>query len=219
MHQFYNVLKKNLLFNNINEENLGDILSCFKAYVMHFNKNEIIRPPETLVTETGIIIKGVVYLTKTDVSGKRAIMSKLAVGESFGEAISLTGAENSPISVLSATNSTIIFIPTIKILEACSPPCRFHMQLTENIVKILAIKNLTLQMKNDILSQKNMREKLLLYLEYESKTAKSKTFSIHFSREELADFLSVNPSAMSRELGEMRDEGLLTFYKNSFKLK
>lgn len=219
MQQYYYVLKENILFSNINDESLGGTLKCLKAKVKHFSKNAIIRASETRITEIGIIIKGVIYLTKTDVNGNRVIMSQLGAGKSFGESIAFTDALNSPISVVSATESTVIFMSAKKIFEACSPPCQLHMQLTENLIKLLAEKNMDLQIKNDILSQKTTRDKILLYLEYESKTAGSKTFQIHFSREELADFLSLNPSAMSRELCKMRDEGLLTFYKNSFKVK
>lgn len=219
MRNYFSILKKTVLFEKIAEENFERVLGCLDAHIKNYKKNETIRHPETRVSEIGIIVKGLIYISKQNIDGKRIILAESGVGKTFGESLAFTEAENSPISITAARDSSVVFISVKRIFGTCRFEAETHKIIMENTVRLLAEKNALLQIKNDILSQKNTREKLLLYFEYESKTAKSKTFKIHFSREELADFLALNASALSRELGKMRDEGILAFQKNRFVLK
>lgn len=206
------------MLRGIDESEFDGVLKTLGAYKKSFPKNHIIRHSETEVNVIGIIIKGLVYFSKCDINGNRIILSEIGAGKSFGESLTFTRAQNSPIIITAAKDTTVIFFPSKNILNQ---PCGYKYRdlILENVIRLLAEKVMLLQMKIDILSQKTTKEKLLLYFEYESKTAGSNSFKINFSRDELADFLSLNSSALSRELSKMRDEGIITFKKNKFVLK
>ncbi|MBR5192203.1 MAG: winged helix-turn-helix domain-containing protein, partial [Clostridia bacterium] len=104
------------------------------------------------------------------------------------------------------------------IITVCSSACRFHSMVVQNLFFSISQKNKTLVQKIGHISKRTTREKLISYLSEEAKRQNSASFTIPFNRQQLADFLSVDRSAMSNELCKMRDEGLLEFEKNQFKL-
>jgi len=112
----------------------------------------------------------------------------------------------------------VLFIDYKKIVHTCSSACSFHNMLIENMIKVIAEKNLMLNQKLEYVSKGTTKDKLMMYLNVQAKKNNSKKFSIPFSRNELADFLCVDRSAMSRELCRLRDEGLINFNKNSFEI-
>ena len=106
-----------------------------------------------------------------------------------------------------------------RIIETCSQSCIFHSQLIHNLLKIVARKNLMLNQKIDFISRRTTREKLMAYLTAQAKAADSRIFSIPYNRQELADYLGVERSAMSAELGKLKKEGTIDFHRNHFTLK
>lgn len=114
--------------------------------------------------------------------------------------------------------STVLFLNTNRILTVCTSACRFHTRLIQNLLSVIASKNLFLTQKLEHMSQRSTREKLLSYLSEQAQRVGKESFDIPFNRQQLADFLSVDRSAMSNELCKMRDDGLLLFEKNSFQL-
>jgi CRP-like cAMP-binding protein len=163
-----------------------------------------------------MVLSGSARVIKEDENGNVMILTELAASELFGEAFACAGIEQSPVTVLAAEDSEILCIDYKKITSSCSSACGFHSKLIENMLKIIAEKNLLLNQKIEILSKRTTREKLLAF--FDAQRGAAKKFSIPYNREELAHYLCVDRSAMSGELCKMRDEGLLKFHKNKFEI-
>ncbi len=216
MKNYYNLLKTVNIFEGIDESQFESLLGCLGAKIQEYNKNEIIFLAESKVTSVGIILSGSAQIVKEDIMGNRTIMSELSEGDMFGEAFACANVGKIPVTVLTTTGCKVLFIQINRIVTTCSSVCSFHTTLIKNMLQLIAQKNILLNNRMDILSQRSTREKLITYLTMQMKKHGKNKFRIPFSRDELADFLCVNRSALSRELSNMRNENLLTFNKNEF---
>lgn len=218
MKNNYKILMESALFLGIKPENFRDTLQCLGVYEKSYEKNSIILHAGTQVSSIGIMSEGNAQIIREDAEGNRAILSDLAAADMFAEAYAAAGRAEIPISVVSTSFCRVFWIPYNKIVSPCSYSCEHHRSLIENLMKIIAQKNILMNEKMRLISCKTTKEKLLTYLhDYSEKTGKNK-FSIPFSRNELADFLNADRSAMSRELGKLRDEGLIRFNRNEFEI-
>lgn len=213
------VLKKCSLFDGIGEEELGTLINCLSARVKCYDKNEYIFTAGDKVESVGVIMEGSVHVIKEDFWGNRTILTKLESGDLFAESFSCAKVEELPVSVLAVENSEILLIDYKRVITSCSNACVFHSLLIENMIKILAGKNLMLMRKMEHTSQRTTRDKLLSYLSEQAQKAGDNSFFIPFNRQELADYLSVERSAMSTALAKMQGEGVISFKKNHFILK
>lgn len=206
------------LFANISQEDALSLLSCLSAREATFKKDEYIITSGNKAKEVGIVLLGSVSVIKEDFWGNRAILAKFGEGHMFAEAFACAGIEQTPVSVVSNEKTEILFIDYKKIITTCSSSCIFHARIISNMMKILAGKNIMLMQKMEHIVKKTTREKLLSYLSEQAITCNNNSFAIPFNRQEMADFLSVDRSAMSNELSKLRDEGVLNFKKNEFEL-
>lgn len=218
MKENIKILKTSPLFQGVDDNDLEAMLSCLGATERKYRKNDVILLAGTRVTSVGILIDGNAQITRDDAEGNRAILSELEKSDLFAEAYVAAGSMEVPITVIATSDCRIIWIPFNKIVGTCSNACGFHKTLVQNMMRVIAVKNIWMNEKMRILSCKTTKEKLMTYLsDYSERVGKNK-FRIPFSRNELADFLSVDRSAMSRELGKLRDEGYLKYHKNEFEL-
>lgn len=216
MKKYHSILLNCPLFAQIKSDTLFQILYCLKAKVKPYIKNQNIFTVGDHITDTGILLTGQAQIIYEDIFGNRSILGALNPGELFGEAFSCTATSKLPVSVVALTDCDILFIDYQRILTTCPSSCAFHHQLIENMVQILANKNVLLNQKIRYLSKRTTREKLLCYLSDQAKAAESRNFTIPFQRQELADFLCVERSAMSSELGKLKKEGLIDFHRSHF---
>ncbi len=216
MINYYNLLKTVNIFKGIDESQFDSLLGCLGAKTQEYNKNEIIFLAESKVTSVGIILSGSAQIVKEDIMGNRTIMSELSEGDIFGEAFACANIGKIPVTVMTTIGCKVLFIQMNRIVTTCSSACSFHTTLIKNMLQLIAQKNILLNSRMDILSQRSTREKLITYLTIQMKKHGKNKFRIPFSRDELADFLCVNRSALSRELSNMRNENLLTFNRNEF---
>ena len=214
----YQIIKKNELFKGIENNNLKSILSCLSAKVSVYKKGEYIYMAGENVYYIGILLKGQVVVLKEDENGNMNILSEISPGEMFGEALACAEIEISSVSVQAVETSEILLIDYKKIIKTCSSACTFHTLLIENMLKILARKTIMLNQKIEIVSKRTIREKLMTFLAIQKNITNSNVFTIPYNREQLSNYLYVDRSAMSRELGKMRDEGLIKFKKNRFEI-
>jgi len=216
--KFIGILKKTKLFAGVSEEEVGSMLSCLDARMREYKKGEFVLREGEHIGLITVLVRGELHIQKDDYWGNRTIMSRIGVGELFGE--TYIAPESGAIlnDVIAVEDSTVIFFDVNKIITHCSAACRFHAMVTKNLFYAISEKNRNLVQKLGHISKRSTREKLLSYLSEEAKKEGSSTFSIPFNRQQLADFLSVDRSAMSNELSKMRNEGLLEFDKNTFKL-
>lgn len=206
------------LFAGIDESQLEPLLDCLTAVKHQYRKDEFIFVAGSKATSVGIVLSGAVRILHEDFWGYRAILSHIGPGGLFGEAFSCAEKNALPVSVIAAEASEIMLIDYRKIVTTCSSVCCFHTRLITNMMHILAGKNILLTQKIEHLSKRTTREKLLSFLSAQAAFAKSTSITLPFNRQELADYLCVDRSALSRELGAMQDEGLINYDKNNFEL-
>lgn len=214
----YTLLKHTALFAGISETEIESMLNCLSATTSKYKKEQIINRVGDTIFCVSIILSGKVHIIKEDFWGNRTILSEFGKGQLFGETYAILTSKPMEVSVLAAEDCEILFLNVKHLTTKCSSSCDFHSRLIQNLLAVTAQKNLLLTQKIDFMSQRSTREKLLSYLSSQSQKKNSSQFEIPFNRQELADYLCVDRSAMSNELCKLRDEGILKFEKNNFEL-
>ncbi len=218
MKEYIPVLKRTKLFAGVGEEDIAAMLTCLGARLRTFAKGEYVLRQGERVSDLLLPAEGRLHIQKEDYWGNRSILGQIGVGEIFGEAYLAPESGALINDVAAVENSAVFFFDVKRVLTTCSSACRFHTAVVQNLFFAISEKNRNLVQKLDYLSRRTTREKLTAYLSEEAKKQNRTDVTIPFNRQQLADFLSVDRSAMSAELGRMRDEGLLSFEKNRFRL-
>ena len=211
------VLTTSALFRGIEEADLPGLLACVEARVQTCGRGEILLHCADRTDRLGLVLSGTVHIVREDFWGNRSMVGLAGSGDVFAESYALTG-EPLGVSVLAATECTVLFLSAAKMVSGCAQVCGFHEQLSRNLLGLVAKKNLLLTEKMRHMARKTTREKLLSYLSAQALQAGRSAFEIPLDRQQLADFLGVERSAMSAALGKLRDEGVLDFRKNWFRL-
>lgn len=218
MKKYFEVLKTLDLFKGIDESELVPLLSCLSAKEAHYEKGQTVFLSGEKIECFGIVLSGQVQVVQDDYYGNRSIFAKIGTGNLFGESFACAETKTLPVSVITTIESDLLFIDCHRLAAPCANACAFHRSLIQNMLNIIAMKNISLTQKIEFTSKRTTREKLMAYISAEASKAKSNQFSIPFNRQELADYLSVERSAMSAELSKLRDDGILKFNKNQFEL-
>ncbi|MBE6824736.1 MAG: Crp/Fnr family transcriptional regulator [Ruminococcaceae bacterium] len=218
MKKYIEILKRNQLFSGVSEENIEAMLNCLSATFKDYKKGEYIFRQGEYIENICILISGCVHIQSDDYWGNRSIISEVSSSEMFGESYAVHGSSAVLNDAVATADSTVAFFNVKRLMTVCSSACTFHSTVIQNLLIALTHKNRNLMQKLTHISKRTTREKLISYLSNQSKLAKSNSFSIPFNRQQLADFLSVDRSAMSNELCKMRDEGLIIFEKSNFTL-
>lgn len=213
---------KSPIFKDITESEISEMTAAGFLRARKFRKNSFIYHVTDVVHEIGIVASGMVTIEYIDLWGNKAIMSNITPGHVFAETYALTG-EPLMVDAVASETSVILFLDMNKLLDTSLDNGQFkntHFKDTilNNLLHISIQKNLTLSNRIFCTSPKTIRERLLIYLSNESRKAGSQEFVISFDRQQLADYLNVDRSALSKELGKMRNEGLIEFRKNAFHL-
>ena len=218
MKKYIPILSNTKLFSSVEEEDILVMLGCLQARKRTFKKGEYVLRQGEQLNDITVLVEGNLHEQRDDYWGNRSIISTIGVGEIFGEAY--VGPDSGVLlnDVVAVEDSVVLFFDVYRIINVCSSACRFHTMVVQNLFLAISEKNRQLIQKLGHMSKRSTREKLISYLSEEAKKQNSGTIEIPFNRQQLADFLSVDRSAMSSELGKMRGEGLITFEKNKFTL-
>ena len=217
MQKYIPILKRTKIFAGVGDDEIVSMLSCLGTRLKTYKKGEYIFRQGEHITDITVLAEGSLHIQKDDYWGNRSILGEISTGEMFGEAYAYdSGAMLN--DVVAVEDSAVIFFDVKRILTSCSNACRFHSIVVQNLFFAISEKNRKLVQKLGHMSKRTTREKLISYLSEQAKKQNSGVFTIPFNRQQLADLLSVDRSAMSNELCKMRDEGLLEFDKNKFKL-
>lgn len=206
------------LFAGIGADQLQSLLGCLAAVRRAYRKDEFVFTAGGKAASVGVVVSGGVRVLQEDFWGRRTILAHIGPGGLFGEAFACAGSDSLPVSVAAAESSDVMLIDFKKIVVTCSSACVFHTRLVMNMMRILAEKNILLTQKMEHVAKRTTREKLFSYLSAQAVHAGSDRVEVPFNRQELADYLCVDRSALSRELGAMQAEGLLRYEKNRFEL-
>ncbi len=218
MKKYIPILKKTQLFAGVSEDEIAAMLSCLDARLREYKKGDYVFRQGEHPDHITVLVKGELHIQKDDYWGNRAIVNRIAAGEMFGEAYIAPESGALLNDVIAVKDSAVIFFDVRRIITVCSSACGSHSTVVQNLFFAVAEKNRMLVQKLGHISKRSTREKLISYLSQEAKRHNSASFIIPFNRQQLADFLSVDRSAMSNELCKMRDEGLLEFDKSAFRL-
>ena len=198
------------LFRDIAPADLASLLDCLDARERAYEQGAWLLRRGEWTDRLGLVLSGTVHILREDFWGSRSIVGLAGPGEIFAESYALAG-EPLEVSVLAASDARVLFLRVETALTGCG-------QLTRNLTALLAEKNLTLTRKMRHMARRTTREKLLSYLSAQALRSGGPEFDIPMDRQQLADYLAVDRSAMSAALGKLRDEGVLEFRKNHFRL-
>ena len=219
MGNHVSMLKNTALFQGITEEEMETLLGCLETTHGDYEKGEYVCRAGEGMKAMGMVLSGSVNIEQNDVWGNQSLVSHVEAGEVFGEVYACVPDEVLMVDVTAAEQTRVLFLDMKKLLTVCSSACSFHNRLSQNLVQVMARKNLTLSRKISHTAPKTIRGKLMSYLSYQVVKQGGYRFEIPFNRQQLADYLEVDRSAMSAELGKMRREGLVECRKNLFWVK
>ena len=217
MRDFMNEVKSPL-FDGISPEDRKTMLGCIGYHIGTFQKNDIVAFEEENIKHIGILLSGTVDMVKEDLWGNKTMLVRMRKDELFGETFACGEDNLSVVTFEVSEDAKILFIPFDRVMHNCTMACVFHHRLIENMVHIIANKNRDLMRKVEVVSKRTIREKLLTYLSIQAQAQESRYFEIPFGRVELAEYLCVDRSALTRELVKMKDDGLIDYDKNCFRI-
>lgn len=219
MKEFLPVIRSSSLFSGISETELTAMLSCLETREERFPKDTFLLRTGDTAESIGLVLSGSVLVVQEDIWGNRNILSKAGPGQTFAAAYACAPGSLLNVSVFAETPVTAMFLNVKRVLNVCPSACEHHSRIIRNLLGELAEKNLRFGEKLTHMGQRTTRAKLMSYFSAEAQRLGSYEFDIPFSRQQLADYLAVERSGLSLELGKMRSEGLLDFHKSHFILK
>lgn len=211
-------LPESPLFRGIPSAETENLLSCLGAERRQYAKGQSILRAGDVVTSLGLVLSGSVLIENDDFWGNATVLDHVGPGQIFAETYACTPGEPLMVFVTAAEAAEILFLNMARVLQTCPHACASHGQLIRNLLALSAQKNLHLSRKIFHTAPRTIRGRLLSYLSDEAMRSDSRSFTIPFNRQQLADYLHVDRSALSHELGNMQREGLLRVRKNQFEL-
>ena len=218
MKNNYSDLSKSLLFHGISEKEFDSLVKCLSSTFKTYEKNDTVYLAGDFVREIGIVVSGRVHLIKDDAWGNSNIIAEISDGEMFAEATACSSIGILPVTVKAMADTEVMFADFQRIVATCSSACIFHTLLIRNLIGVFARKNSSLVEKMEHITKRTIRDKLLSYLSEQSKLHNKCSFEIPFDRQELADYLSVDRSALSAEMSRLKTGGVINYRKSHFEL-
>ena len=194
------------IFEGIEEEDIKKMLKCFDAKTRTFKKDRTIVTNIINIKMIGIILEGTANVERYDYNGNRSIIEKLEKNSVFGEVFSRLGSD---ISVIATSDCEVLFIEYEHLIKRCKKGCIYHSILTNNVLQLLSKKIVDLNERLEILSKRTIRDKLLSYFELLANNNPKRSFNLPFTYTDLADYLSIDRSAMMREIKNLKEEGFI----------
>ena len=206
MEEYIDIILKSSLFNNIDRDEVLNIINSFGYQNKSYKKGNTIIDIGDYIDNIYLILDGSVEVSKEYDDARKNIVNILNAGDIFAESFALSTKKISTIQALSFTDTKILKINTNNIFN--------NTIFLQNLIRVLSDKNIFLSIKNDILSQKSLRSKIMLYLKYMSNIQKSNNIVIPYNRDKLSEFISSDRSALSRELNRLSKEKIIKLEGN-----
>ena len=218
MKNYFDILRKCPLFREIKGQELEKALEYLNARVSSFAKGEAVLNEGDPANYVGIVLTGRLQIVRTDFFGNRSILANLVPGELFGESFACAGVERVPVTVAAVEAAEVMLIDCLRITRPCGYGSQLHRRMIFNLLQIVAAKNLVFHQKIEVTSKRTTREKLMTYLMLQAKQRGSLEFDIPYDRQELADYLEVERSGLSAEIGKLRRQGTIEAERRRFKI-
>ena len=211
-------LEKSSLFDGLSREDIEKLYICLSAHKKTITKDSFVFRASDDVRFVYLILSGSMHIVDEDFWGNRSIIETMAAYTLFGEAYAFASTTKHLVNVIAAEDSTILEIDPMRLFGTCADRCACHERLIKNTAHILSEKIVRLTEKLGHVAQRTMREKILSYLSKCARQTGGTSFSIPYSRQQLADYLYVDRSALSHELSRLSKLGLIRYHKNDFEL-
>ena len=218
MDKWIEVMRQSSLFLGVSREETASMIKCLDVRFETVDKGQYILRDGDIVERIGMVIEGEVSIEQEDYWGNRHIITHAFMGDVFAEAYACSNDKVCNVSVVAVKKGVIAYLDTHRVITVCSENCQFHSRLIRNLMYMLANRCIKMNEKITHMSKRTTRDKILSYLSAQVNVNNSNEFDIPFNRQQLADYLSVDRSAMSAELGRMQNEGLIEYKKNHFRL-
>lgn len=216
--EHFKELSSTQIFNGISEADCQAMMHCFSTKFKVFLKNQpIIRQGEN-IEDLPIILKGTAIVEHVDTLGNISILMRLQLGDVYGIESAYAGESVFKDSLIASEKTLVMFMNKHRLITPCDNKCKRHEMVVKRLMQMLAMRNVELTEKLTHMSKKSIRDKLYSYFSQMSNQAGSPYFEIPFNKTELANYLSVDRSAMSTELSKMRQEGLIDYDKKEYRL-
>lgn len=212
-------LAKTAIFRNMTEEEIKVALHCLHAEEKHYQKYECIFAAGDSVRKMGMVISGSVIVESNDYWGNRTILQQIGEGQYFGETYAWMPKSIPSVDVSASEDCSILFfeISHLRDEDNCSAGC-VHKVLV-NLLNIFSGKNIALSARNIQTSPRTIRERVILYLNSVRLQKGTPEFDIPFNRQQLADYLNLERTALSKELSKMQADELISYHRNHFILR
>lgn len=209
MEAYFDILSQCPLFAGICRQEMERMLGCMGGKITDIAKGNPVFLEGDPAEFVGVVLSGKVQILRSDYYGNRSVLAVVSPGDLFGEAFACAGVETLPVSAIALQTCTVLLLDCKRVLTGCANACPYHSRLVQNLLQGIAQKNLMLTRKIRCMSQKTTREKLMEFLLEQAKQQESAEFVIPYDRQALADYLGVERSAMSAEIGKLRKAGLI----------
>ncbi len=209
-------LQKTMLFRGMSPEEIKQALSVMQAQEKKFQKGEAIMLSGNTTHRMGMVLEGSVTIESNDIWGNRTILSHVGKGQFFAESYALLKNEPLLVDVTANEDCEILFLQVDKMEQLNHSAEPWALKYLANLLTISAHKNLTLSGRSFHTAPKSARGRVMAYLNSVSLQKHSWEFDIPFDRQQLADYLNLERTALSKELGRMRNEGIISVRKNHF---
>lgn len=210
------LIRKTVLFRDMNDDEFNKALEIFEAAAVEYKKGDLLHSEYTSMKSFGLVLSGVVQICVDDIDGNRMIMAEVTPGVTFGESLCFLEIKDSPVYIYATENSEVLWL-SVKNLYADGND-EFLTVLQKRFTSMLAERTLKMNDRIQVLSKIKIRDKLMTYFSQLSQSSGSKTFQIPINRDDLATYVGTNRSALSRELSNMKNDGIIDYYKNTVKL-
>lgn len=214
----YSFLTNTILFRGTSSQEIEHMLNCFQSVVKEYKKDTYIYHSGDIIDSFGLILSGSANIEIDDIWGNKSILDHIECGQIFSETYAVAPGEPLLVNVVASENCKVLFLNVSRFLSTCSNTCPYHNKIIHNLVTVIAQKNINLSRRIFYTSSKSIRGRLISYLSQQVKQNGSYQFTIPFNRQQLADYLGVDRSALSNELSKMKKEGILSFEKNTFRI-
>lgn len=208
---------KHPIFDNVTNDEFEEMISCGCVHIVNHEKGSILLHTGDKTNQFGIVLSGEIYIESIDLWGNRMILHRISSGGVFGETYALSGVPLM-VDVTVTKDSKIAYVNLSKLLMDENQQKLWYSKVVKNLLMLSVNKNLLWSERVFCISAKSIRSRVMNYLSAESVRQSSTQFDIPFDRQQMADYLNVERSALSKELGRMQKEGILTFKKRRFQL-
>ena len=212
-------LRKCIVFRDMTDSEIDETLKAMHAKVVKYSRDEIILHAGDRTDSMGLVLEGSVRIENSDMWGNRTILSHVGPGQVFAETYALIKDEPMLVDAVANSDCKVFMLDVGRLGSASRDTSLWRLKLASNLLTISIRKNLTLSGRNFHTSPKTIRGRVMAYLSSMSLQEDSDEFYIPFDRQQLADYLNVERTALSKELSRMQKDGLIKVRKNHFRLE